>query len=273
MHTYICIYIYICIHTMHIYIFVHFHVYTYIEKYMHIQIQGKWRVVCLLHCFVECYSQHAPTCVLAYKCIYAYVHVHTYIYVYEHTYIHTYSYICIYIYSYLFIYMHIYIFIFMYMNVKIFIYAYTCVYLYMYIYIYMNIQRCIYVYVYPNIYSYIQIHTYFHTAKLCQGSIRNLEIMSQTSFSRSTRLQGIFDVYKLFFSREPHEHMYGSSTTQQSYRNRLKIPKIQGGVYICIQMHTHKFMCIHTYACKYTYGVASTSRLHKIIGFFCKRAL
>jgi len=117
----------------------------------------------------------------------------------------------------------------------IYVYVYTCtsIYIYMGIYVWMNIRIRIYMHMYIYMYVYICIYVHMCIYVYMYICIQFISIY----------------VYILYVN------MY---------------------LYLCIYIYVFMYICIHFCtdldACP-SYGVATISRLLKMIGLFCKRAL
>jgi len=130
------------------------------------------------------------------------------------------------------------------------IYVYKCVYEYVHIYIYMYIHICIYIYIYVNMSICICIYMYIHIYMYRAHELR-----------------------KRLSMRRRYIYMYICIYVY-----------IYINISICICMYIYIHVCIEYtnldrgFRCAEAmhhsqHGVATMSRILKIIGLFCKRAL
>ena len=146
-----------------------------------------------------------------------------------------------------------------------YIYAYINIYKYIYIYIYTFTYTCIYIFIYIHLTHmslylyiyvlylciYIYIHTYMYIQ--CASLLDPCTVYSKVMLTRVHARQAMWEIVNL--------------------ESKVNF-KALGVIIVCWLLGFFFFFwCDMVIICVYLYGVAVISRLLKIVGLFCKRAL
>ena len=150
---------------------------------------------------------------------------------------------------------------------------YICIYIHMYTYIHVHILLCAHIYMYTQLYIYIYIYirtriymytySYVHTST-CMGWLRLVG---------SLQLLVSFVEYCLFYRallQKRHMILRSLPIVATPWDLRTHVILIIVGEHL--YTHTCDLVCKIT-CVRMSYGVATISRLLKIICLFCKRAL
>jgi len=209
-------------------------------------------------------------------CIHTYVYTHMYIFIFRGLpatarlpleELHTTLVYILYMYNYIYIckYVHIYIYIYIYMYIHAYVYIYTCIYthaggslpqhdlwksytqlcLTYHLYIYKHTWTYLYIYIYVYTHICVYMHVYIHM----QGAPRH----SMPACGRATH-NFLLQIIYTYINIHIHVYMY-----------------IDIYVYTYMYIYTCRGLPATAHTCLWmSYGVATVSRILKIIGLFCR---
>ena len=161
--------------------------------------------------------------------------------------------------------------------------VYLCICIYIYVYSYKNTY--VYIYIYIHIYMHISTHT--HTCLNISTHLhRNIYVYTYTSTYTSIYICIYIHIYAPGPFNSSSEAWRAviipsspwSRLPDMCLANDLYIYMCVYTVYICVYTREHKLRVWPSDTRKktrpvYYYGVATSSRLLKMIGLFCKRVL
>jgi len=184
-------------------------------------------------------------------------------------------------YVYIFICMYVCMYVYTCMNMYINMYVYICMYVCMYTYVYIHINIYIYIYSYICIYIYKYIYIYTHTHTL------------SLSFSLSLSHTHTHTHTQVLEKAATPEGSFSRADARERHliplNNLLPIARTKLSAFL--QVSTEVYSWLYIYACHDSficvtwlvraldrtrhalYEVATISRLLKMIGLFCQRAV
>jgi len=159
------------------------------------------------------------------------------------------------------------IYTFVWVYIHIFTHTYVCIYVYLYLYLFIYLY--IYVYVCLSIYMSIDISTWYLALQAFQGPCRLLH-----QYTRPTLTTPIHSPHTYYTNTLTlhllHQYTHPTLTTPvhspHTYYTNTLAPHL-------LHQYTRPTLTTPIHSPYTYYGMASISRLLKIIGLFCKRTL